>query len=51
MKPKITKRDIGFFILGIISFFVIDIIWNWDEAVKAFNEGAEKSRREIRSDK
>ncbi len=50
MRPKITSRDIRFFILGIVSFFVIDIIWNWDEAVEAFNRGQQDAMEEIRSE-
>lgn len=46
MKPKITKRDIGFCLLGFFTLLLVDIIWNWDESVKAFYEGAEKSMRE-----
>lgn len=39
MKIKITKRDVGFFFLGIFSIFLLDTILNWDQAVEAFKEG------------
>jgi len=36
---KIAKRDVVFFILGIITFFVVGTITDWDGSKKAFKEG------------
>ncbi len=36
---KITKRDVTFFLLGILTLFIIETIWNWEENVNAFNRG------------
>lgn len=38
---KITKRDIKFFVLGILTVFIIDIIMDWEGAKKSFKEGFE----------
>lgn len=39
MKSKITKRDLLFFFLGIMTLFIIDLVWDWENNVKAFKEG------------
>ncbi|MDX5476895.1 MAG: hypothetical protein LPJ98_00445 [Cyclobacteriaceae bacterium] len=39
MKIKITKRDVGFFFLGIFSIFLLETILNWDQTVEAFKKG------------
>lgn len=36
---KITKRDILFFMLGAFAVLVMIIIYDWDDAVKGFNDG------------
>jgi len=36
---KITKRDVLVFILGFLTFFLIDVITDWQGAKKAFNKG------------
>jgi hypothetical protein len=41
---NITKREIVAFVLGIIEVFVIDSIVNWDDSVKAFNNGYDSVR-------
>jgi hypothetical protein len=38
-KMKIIKRDAFLFILGIITFLVFEIIYNWDGSQKAFLSG------------
>jgi len=37
---KITKRDVLVFILGFITFFIIDIITDWQSAKKALIKGS-----------
>ena len=39
MKLKIKKRDVLFFVLGFLTFLIIELILNWDEAVEGFKEG------------
>ena len=39
MKRKITKRDLLFFIIGVITMITIDAIINWDDNMVAFKEG------------
>ena len=36
---KITKRDISFFILGILTLFIVERILNWEEVKQDFWEG------------
>ena len=36
---KITKRDIGFFVLGLLFCFLLDLVLNWKESVQAFKDG------------
>lgn len=36
---KITKRDVYIFLLGMLSFFIINTILDWDDSVKSFKEG------------
>lgn len=38
---KITSRDIKFFILGILTVFIIDLIVDWEGVKKSFKEGSE----------
>ncbi len=40
---KITKRDIKFFVLGILTVFIIDIIVDWEGVKKSFIEGFESA--------
>ena len=37
---KITKRDVLVFILGFMTFFIIDIITDWQSAKKALIKGS-----------
>lgn len=39
MKGKITKRDVLFFFIGFMTLFFINMIWGWDNNMKAFREG------------
>ncbi len=36
---KITKRDVTFFVLGLFTFFLIDVLTNWDESRANFSKG------------
>ena len=36
---KINKRDVQFFILGILTCFIVDLIVDWQGAKEAFNKG------------
>jgi hypothetical protein len=38
---KITKRDVKFFVLGILTVFIINIIMDWEGVKKSFIEGFE----------
>lgn len=39
MKAKISRRDVKFFFLGFLTFFIIELIGNWDENVEDFKQG------------
>lgn len=39
MKTKITGRDLKFFFLGILSFFLLDVALNWEESIESFKKG------------
>jgi hypothetical protein len=36
---NITKRDVKVFLLGMLAMFLISVAYDWDENVKAFNDG------------
>jgi hypothetical protein len=36
---KITKRDVKFFILGFLTFFLIEVVFKWEAHKKSFREG------------
>lgn len=36
---KITKRDIKFFILGLLSFFIIETALSWNNVKKEIKQG------------
>lgn len=45
MKNKlVTKREIKFFILGILFSLVLGVIFNWADIKKGFNEGFNSGR-------
>ena len=39
--PKITKRDIKFFLLGIATILAVDIAMNWESHKSSFIQGME----------
>ena len=45
MKFKITKRDVKFFIAGVIAFLIFSFIWDWDNNVQAFKDGYNGARK------
>ena len=36
---KITKREVQFFFLGILTMFLIESLLDWEGSVKAFKDG------------
>jgi len=36
MNPKIKKRDIAFFVIGVVTFIVIELVSDWEANKKAF---------------
>lgn len=38
---RITKRDIKVFLLGMLTFFLLETVFYWDEAVADFKSGFE----------
>lgn len=36
---KITNRDIKIFILGFVTFFLVESIYDWKSSVNAFKRG------------
>ena len=47
MKTKITKRDIKFFIYGVLALLVVEIILDFDDVKKGWSD-AQRDRMEIR---
>lgn len=43
---NITKRDLKFFLLGVVSMFLIVLIYDWKDFERGFNNGFSKSRNE-----
>jgi len=43
MKNKITKRDIKFFIYGVLAILVVEIILDFDDVKRGWND-AQKDR-------
>ena len=41
---KITTRDLTFFILGILTLYIVESIMNWEESKKSFKESYHKAR-------
>jgi hypothetical protein len=48
MKLKITKRDLGFFFLGVFVVFFVDLIFNWNDNIAAFKRGFNDAIKENR---
>ncbi len=38
-KFNITKREVIFFILGLITMLIVESIYNWNDSKKAFMKG------------
>jgi len=36
---KITKRDIGFFVLGLLAMLLIELVFDWERSVQGFKDG------------
>ena len=36
---KITKRDIGFFVLGLLAILLIELVFDWERSVQDFKDG------------
>lgn len=41
---KITKRDIKFFVLGLFTMIIVDIISDWEGSVQSFKDGYNAGR-------
>jgi hypothetical protein len=41
---KITKRDVRFFIIGIVTAMLVGFFWDLDNNIKAFKDGFEAGR-------
>ena len=39
MKKRITKRDVIFFLSGLITMLLIELIWDWNNNVAAIKKG------------
>ncbi len=37
---KITKRDMRFFLLGILAMFIFVLIYDWDDFKRGLKDGA-----------
>ena len=44
---KITRRDIKFFLLGILTMFVIETLYDWEGTINAFMEGFNDAKSSI----
>lgn len=42
---KITKRDVFIFILGILTMFILESIYDWESTKKSFNEGYQQGEK------
>ena len=42
---RIKKRDVMFFIFGVLTFLIVDTIMNWDDAKESFKEGYNDARK------
>jgi 1,4-dihydroxy-2-naphthoate octaprenyltransferase len=36
---KITKRDLLFFVLGLLAMLMFEVLYNWTDNVKDFKDG------------
>lgn len=46
MLKRITKRDILFFFLGIVTMILIEVVSDWDAHVNAFKKGYNEAHEE-----
>ena len=44
MNFNITKRDVKFFIAGVITFLVISFVWDWENNIQSFKDGYNGAR-------
>lgn len=44
--PQITKRDIKFFLFGMLAMLLITFVYEWDEAKAGMKEGFESAIKE-----
>lgn len=49
MKLKLTKRDIKFFVLGVVAAFIFATIYNWEENAASFKKGYNEGRADANS--
>ena len=47
-KFNITKREIVFFLLGLLTFLLIETIYNWSDSKKAFMNGWNGYKAEVK---
>lgn len=45
MKLKISKRDISFFLLGILFVIIVDLFLNFEESKQSFMDGYNEARK------
>ena len=38
---QLTKKEIKMFMLGVLTLFLIELAFDWDNAVQGFNDGLE----------
>lgn len=43
---SITRRDLKFFILGILATFILITIYDWEENVESFKKGYHDGRQD-----
>ena len=47
-KLNITKREIVFFFLGLVTMFIFEIIFDWKEVKSGFQDGYNDARNEAK---
>ncbi len=45
MKIQITKRDVMFFVLGVVIFLIISFVYDWKNNVRAVKDGYNSARK------
>lgn len=46
---KVTKRDIKFFIAGILAWILISFVWDWEQNIQDFKDGYNEGYNDARS--